>query len=224
MENKRFCEICGVDITHMSVRAILCSKRCQCKKSRINNPDRSRIYYIKNRDTILEKHRNRRKDNNYRKEYYIKNKEKISELNRNYYKKNKDMILLNSKRSRKIYFNNRIKNDLLYKIYYRVKSSILSSLRYGSYTKKSRTYEILGCSYSDFKIYLESKFEPWMNWDNYGKYNGEFNFGWDIDHIIPISSAKTEEDMLKLNHYTNLQPLCSYVNRVIKKDKLEWEK
>jgi len=45
-----------------------------------------------------------------------------------------------------------------------------------------------------------------MNFDNYGKYNGEFNFGWDIDHIIPTSSAKTEEEIIKLNHYTNLKP------------------
>jgi hypothetical protein len=58
-----------------------------------------------------------------------------------------------------------------------------------------------------------------MSWDNYGKYNGELNYGWDIDHIIPQSSALNEEDVIKLNHYTNLQPLCSKVNRHIKRDK-----
>jgi hypothetical protein len=57
-----------------------------------------------------------------------------------------------------------------------------------------------------------------MNWDNYGKYNGELDYGWDIDHIIPLSSATTEEELLKLNHFNNLQPLCSYTNRVIKRD------
>ena len=76
---------------------------------------------------------------------------------------------------------------------------------------------------SSKKLYLESKFEPWMNWENRGLYNGEFNHGWDIDHIIPISSAETEEDLIKLNHYTNLQPLCSKVNRNIKKNKIEYE-
>ena len=30
--------------------------------------------------------------------------------------------------------------------------------------------------------------------------------------IIPISSAKTEEEIIKLNHYTNLQPLWSREN------------
>jgi hypothetical protein len=92
--------------------------------------------------------------------------------------------------------------------------------RNGGFTKKTRTYEILGCSFEEFKSHLESKFELWMNWENRGLYNGEVNYGWDLDHIIPISSAETEEDIIKLNHYTNLRPLCSYVNRVIKKDKL----
>ena len=55
---------------------------------------------------------------------------------------------------------------------------------------------------------------------NYGLYNGELNYGWDIDHIIPISSGNTEEDILNLNHYKNLQPLCSYVNRYIKRDNI----
>ena len=58
-----------------------------------------------------------------------------------------------------------------------------------------------------------------MTWENRGLYNGELDYGWDIDHIVPICSAKTEEDVIKLNHYTNLQPLCSYTNRVIKGDK-----
>ena len=48
-------------------------------------------------------------------------------------------------------------------------------------------------------------------------------YGWDIDHIIPVSLAESESDIIKLNHYTNLQPLCSKVNRNIKKNKLENE-
>ncbi len=88
------------------------------------------------------------------------------------------------------------------------------------YSKNSKTFNILGCSFEDFKFYLESKFEPWMSWENYGLYNGESNYGWDIDHIIPSSSAKTEEELLVLNRFNNLQPLCSYQNRVIKRDKI----
>lgn len=62
-----------------------------------------------------------------------------------------------------------------------------------------------------------------MNWENYGnpkdgKY--ELNKTWDLDHIIPICSAKTNEDIIRLNHYTNFQPLCSYVNRYIKRHRI----
>ena len=59
-----------------------------------------------------------------------------------------------------------------------------------------------------------------MNWDNYGNPKDglvEPNKTWDIDHIIPMNNAKTEDDVYRLNHYTNLQPLCSYVNRFIKR-------
>ena len=79
---------------------------------------------------------------------------------------------------------------------------------------------ILGCNSQTLKQHLESKFESWMNWDNYGKYNGCEHYGWDIDHIIPISSENTIDGIERLNHYSNLQPLCSYYNRNIKKDKI----
>jgi hypothetical protein len=52
------------------------------------------------------------------------------------------------------------------------------------------------------------------------KCNGQLNYGWDMDHIVPMSSAKTEEEVIRLNNYLNFQPLCSYVNRVIKKDRI----
>jgi hypothetical protein len=39
----------------------------------------------------------------------------------------------------------------------------------------------------------------------------------DIDHIVPVSSGKTKDEIIKLNHYTNLQPLCSKINRDIKR-------
>ncbi len=76
---------------------------------------------------------------------------------------------------------------------------------------------ILGCEIIDFKQHLENQFEPWMTWDNYGLYNGELNYGWDVDHIIPMRDADTIERAYELNHYTNLQPLDSKLNRDIKR-------
>ena len=60
-----------------------------------------------------------------------------------------------------------------------------------------------------------------MNWENKGNWNGipkTVNVAWDIDHIIPLDTAKCEADVIRLNHWTNLQPLCSYTNRIIKRN------
>ena len=63
----------------------------------------------------------------------------------------------------------------------------------------------LECSWSEFKEYIENKFIDGMNWDNHGL--------WEYDHIIPVSSAKSVDEVEKLFHYTNLQPLWKEDNR-----------
>ena len=119
------------------------------------------------------------------------------------------------------YNNDRRKNNVLVKLAHSISNSIRTSIKKGGYTKTSKTNTILGTDYKTFKEYLEGLWEPWMSWDNYGLYKKDtFNYGWDIDHIIPTCTAKTEEEVLKLNHYTNLKPLCSKVNRDIKRDKV----
>jgi len=148
---------------------------------------------------------------------------------KNYNKDNKELLSINKKKWR---VENKEKvrtqknewtkisetNDLSFLLGGLIGSAIRQSFQRNGFGKRSKTLEILGCSFEEFKYYLESKFEPWMNWENRGLYNGELNYGWDIDHLIPSSSAKTEDDVIKLNNYTNLQPLCSKINRDIKKD------
>lgn len=158
------------------------------------------------------------------KKYHILNSDKIKLQLKNYNILNKKIIqkqskvwIQNNKDKIRIYDNKRYKNEPLYKLKKIIRVQILNSLK-NKFTKSKLTIEILGCSFEEFKQYIESKFEPWMNWDNHGLYNGELNYGWDLDHIIPISSAKTEEDIYKLSHFSNLQPLCSYVNRNIKRN------
>lgn len=152
------------------------------------------------------------------KEYNINNIKKIKE----YKKNNKERFKPRIRKYMREYERNKRKTDVIFCLYRNTKSSIGTSLKRGGYTKKSRTYEILGCSYKDFKTYIELKFESWMTWDNKGLYNGQLNYGWDLDHIIPLSSAKTEEDLIKLFHYSNVQPLCSKINREVKKNLLNW--
>ena len=152
------------------------------------------------------------------KEWRENNKEKIKETNKKYYLKNKENI--NKKKG--IYNKSKKENDPIFRLKCSIRSLISNSINRNGYKKISKTEEIIGCSFGEFKSHLEFKFEYWMTWDNYGKYNGELNYGWDIDHIIPTSGAMSEEDLIKLNHYSNLQPLCSKINRDIKTNKLNY--
>ena len=76
------------------------------------------------------------------------------------------------------------------------------------YTKESKTFELLGCDQETLFEHFESKFQDGMTWENHSLY------GWHADHIIPLASANTEEELIKLCHYTNLQPLWSGDNWV----------
>jgi hypothetical protein len=192
------------------------------KKYREENKEKIKIREKKYREENKEKIKNRDK------KYFEENKEKIME---NYYKNREHNLKRmgewkKENRSKlaeyqKNYYKERKKNNPLFKLTYNIRGLINSSIKNKGLKKNSKTAQILGCTFEEFKQHLESKFEPWMNWDNYGLYNGELNYGWDIDHIIPSSSAINEEELLKLNHFSNLQPLCSYTNRDIKKDKID---
>jgi len=214
----------------------------------------SKEYHSKNRDLILEGQKEYYSENKeiikeQQKEYYSENKDIVKERQIEYYNNNKENISLRKKKyndinknitreNKKIYYQNnkeiikikhreykRIKRqDPLFRLKANIRNLIGISIKNKGYLKKSNTELILGCQLKDFILYIESKFEIWMNWENYGKYNGELNYGWDIDHIIPLSSSKNEDDIYLLNNFNNLQPLCSYINRVEKRDKLEYNK
>ena len=68
--------------------------------------------------------------------------------------------------------------------------------------KSGSAVKDLGCTISELKNYLESKFSSGMTWENWGT-------EWHIDHIVPLVSFSLEnrEQFLKACHYTNLQPL-----------------
>ncbi len=180
------------------------SKDSSILKSRISNYN----YWIDNKDTLSIK----------KKRYREINKDKLSKQKSEYYKANREDIIRKNSNRNKFYLS----TNNLYRLKENLRGLIRNSIKRKGFIKSTKTENILGIPISDFLLYLESKFESWMNWENYGKYNGEFNYGWDIDHIIPTSFAKNEEEIYNLNHYTNLQPLCSKINRDIKKHKIEY--
>jgi hypothetical protein len=153
------------------------------------------------------------KNTEYNRNYYLNNTESINKLHKEWYQNNKEKHRENDKiwrekniESLREYRNNLIKHqrktDPIKKLIFNVRNRITSVLR-----KKTKTsFEIVGCSPEYLKEHLEKQFIEEMSWENHGIY------GWHIDHIIPLSSAKTEEEIYKLCHYTNLQPLWAKDN------------
>ncbi len=143
-------------------------------------------------------------------EHHKQNKEHISIKQKEYRKNNRDYFNLKSKEWNKKneylknYQKDRLKNDMFFKFKNRLRTLIRISVLKQGYSKKTKSFEILGCEYDYFKNYIQSKFTLGMSWKNHGE--------WHLDHIIPISSAKTEEEVIKLNHYTNFQPLWAIDN------------
>ena len=213
---EKICIICNKEFnTNTSTKT--CSEIC--KKERKKNR------LAKNYHDNKEKRKEKRKENfkkfhienpdyrkNYMKEYRKTENNKIYNRERSKTEKYKEV---RNSRQRERYMEHP-----LYKISCSIRKAINKAIKRNNFEKKNKTVEILGCSFNEFKNFIENKFEIWMTWENYGKYNGELNYGWDIDHIIPLDSAKSEEDLLRLNHYSNLQPLCSKINRDIKINKI----
>jgi hypothetical protein len=110
-------------------------------------------------------------------------------------------------------------DDPLFKLKSDMRSRILHIFSNKGLVKNGKTCDILCCSFEKFKKHIESQFENWMSWENKGNAceTLEPNCSWDLDHIIPLSFAKTEEEIYLFNHWSNFQPLCSYKNRNIKK-------
>ena len=146
-------------------------------------------------------------------QYREKNKDKISEIKKKHYDLNREKIL----NQKKIYTieTREIRNLKRYKMYhsnstFKMMQNLRTRMRIFIKSKKinknNKTINILGGEPLTIRGYIEKQFTDGMSWDNYGYY------GWHIDHIIPLSSAKTEEEVYKLCHYTNLQPLWSNDN------------
>lgn len=154
-------------------------RKCQNKKER--------VYYHKNKVQINSEKRDK---------YCPKKKNK-------YYEANKVTI----KARTKAYKRNRYNTDLEFKIQDLLTNGLRRLLK--GKDKNNRALHYLGCSIDEFKIYIESQFQPGMTWDNWSR------DGWHLDHINPISSFNllNEEEIQIACHYTNLQPLWGKENQ-----------
>ena len=180
-----------------------------------------KCFYEKNKDKINEYNKNNKEQRkNINKKYRDGNKDKINEYNKKYYKEymkiymkeynitNKDKLTEYNRN----YHINRKYIDPEYRIMCNIRCMIYKAFKNQGYKKNSKTFNILGCTYEFFLEYIINQFEPWMTLENHGIYTGNYNETWQLDHIQPISNAKNEDEIIKLNHYTNFRPLCSKLN------------
>lgn len=153
----------------------------------------------------LNKEENNKKQSSHRKkfpnkykerkrQYKIENRDKINEYNRKYRKE-------------------RMEADPLFRVMRRIRQRTRDAFNVNYWKKDTHFAEYIGCTKEHLEKYLENKFKPGMTWDNYGE--------WEIDHQIPLGSANNEQEVYKLSHYSNLQPLWKEENSK-KSDKIDF--
>lgn len=147
-------------------------------------------YYKENREDIRKKHAEYYKDNS------NKIKESVARYRNSLSTENKTELRLKKQKRRLLKYN----TDPIFKMKCRIRYIVWASFNRRGYIKQSSSSDITGCSLDDLRKYLLATWEK-----NYGKpWNGE---EYHIDHIIPLATARTEEDVIRLCHYTNLQLL-----------------
>jgi hypothetical protein len=203
-------------------------KECENKRYKLynkNNPEKRRATAKKWLEKNKEKHKQIVKN------YLEKNPHMVSSVRMKKYRKNPEFVEKERERGRLYYQNNIEKEREKRKLYYhnnkeqerkksnewkknklktdpleRMKKNIRDRIRkyLTGENKSKRTFDIIGLDKEKFKSYIENKFTEGMTWENYGK--------WHLDHIKPLYLLENEEDLIKLNHYTNLQPLWAEDN------------
>ena len=176
-----------------------------------NNKERKKEYamnyHIKNKEAIIKKTKkwylnNKEYASSVSKKLYLKNKEKYTLKSREYYEKNKVKIKIYQRE----YAKEKRKTNPLFKLKCTLRGRTYGAFKAKGYKKDSKTREMLGVDWEVSKLHIERQFKKGMSWKNHGE--------WHIDHIIPLASAKTKKELIKLFHYSNIQPLWEFENRI----------
>lgn len=172
-----------------------CKKCCSSYKKQKRKKNRDEINKQKREEYLnnIEEHRVRKKNT------YKRHKDQIKARMKKYYENNKERILKRNSIYHKEYEKKKKEIDPVYKLKKQLRALMYNSLRNQGYTKKSKTYEILG---TDRDTVLEYFRKLWKD-----RYNEELPDKYDIHHIIPCHTARTEDELIKLQHYMNLEPL-----------------
>lgn len=164
--------------------------KVKAKKWNLMNPERVKTrrteYYANNREQRIQHVRI----------WQVNNRDKKNANCRRYYERNKEKIIKKA--------IERVKSTPERMLKAKLRSRVYKLTRSKNFRKNKTFFEYIGCTVEHLVQYLEERFKPGMTWDNHGD--------WHIDHIIPLASAKDIQELYKLNHYTNLQPLWAIDN------------
>jgi hypothetical protein len=205
---KKICSKCKFEKDVCEFGILKSSKdgfRNVCKECRARDEKNSNLKYRqKNKEQLLVKKKLWLKNNpdymkNYSKTNNLKNREKLNNKLKIWRNNNKEKLLEQTRKKRKEKYD----TDINFKLKHLLRARINKII---NFNRNKSSQEIIGCDIEYFKTYIASQFKEGMNWENYGYY------GWHIDHIIPLSSAINDDEIYKLCHYTNLQPLWSKDN------------
>jgi hypothetical protein len=176
------------------------------KDAIIQSKEYKHNWYLRNRDKYKERDKkryfeNKEKFQKYNKEYRKKNAKRISLKKREYKENNREKVNETNKLGRR----RRMKNDPVFKFQSRLRRSIWGSFNRAAYKKDGPTAQIVGCSFEELFESLKTTAVK-----NYGFYHDSIKF--ELDHIIPLCTAKNIEEVKRLNHWTNLQLLTEKDN------------
>ena len=209
------CKICRAEQKRVS-RALRESAAPQAREKRLKA---ARDYIDANRDQVAA----------YKKKWAQDNEDRLREQNRGYYlartdvykdrarqwkvdnpgrrlENNRRWVAENPDKARACDRRNKIKRMTcpIRAAQERTRSLIRVSIRSKGYIKESSTNEIIGCDWDFFKHHIELQFTKGMSWDRIGEIH--------IDHIVPLSTAGSIEEVIALNHFTNLRPMWAKEN------------
>lgn len=109
------------------------------------------------------------------------------------------------------YRRNKRHTDPMFKLKHNLQVRFQMAIKSKYFCKDSHFKDYIGYTLPELKLHIENQFKEGMYWNNHGKWDAAVK-RWQIDHIIPLDSAKTPEELYKLCHYTNLQPLWAAEN------------
>lgn len=198
------------------------SQKCTgCKKTK-------KIEYFSYKDRSKQKMDRQCKEckKDSKRKYYKANLTKFRERSRKYYEENKEKILAKRKRVGELTPEQKEKRRKASRLYssskkskakrnatarekyrndpeIRLRRSITGILGHFVRGINTRGSKFVGCTLSQYKAYVESKFKPGMTWENRGQGKGK----WSLGHDVTFVSFRGE-----LNVY--IKPLCWWGNCV----------